>query len=269
MTDVTRRRRSQSWAPSASDRNPPTCSYHCRSYRNQVAEIVETAQEIFVEVRLEGRTAARAHLIDLVFVGINEVSLGIRIQTPRDLEQCGRMQLVVVVQEHDEVPRAIGDRSVRCGGDTALLFGKRQPYPRFAGCRIEQVLPHSGVRRFVVGDAELPVWIVLRRHRVDATVEMIEVRVEGWQNHRYDRLRTAALQASARPPQPARYKRGSCVASQAAYSGPECGAADAADHSTGKSPIGWSAFATRATSVTRAADPANGIRHTKPAFLEC
>ena len=113
------------------------------------------------------------------------------------------MQLVVVIQEHDEFPRAIRDGSVRCGRDPTALVrqtpaGSAVRRPPFRAGTAAPVGPTIR-RRY----AQLPVGIVLRRDRVDATAEMIEVRVEGWQDHRDDRLRLAAPEAAARPPQTA------------------------------------------------------------------
>ena len=83
-----------------------------RAHRDQMPHVVETAEQVVVELRFERRTAPDANLVDLVFIGVDQIGVGLSVQTLRDFEECRRITFVVVIEQQDEVAGRGGDRTV-------------------------------------------------------------------------------------------------------------------------------------------------------------
>ncbi len=87
-----------------------------------------------------------------------------RIQTPCYLQQRVRVQLVVVIEQHDELSAGNGERLIRRRRNAATLVGEHHTNPGIRGCRLEKILTNSGIGRPIVRDAQLPIQIVLSDH---------------------------------------------------------------------------------------------------------
>ena len=129
-------------------------------------------------------------LVDLVLVAVDQIRLGMGDQLLGNQIQRVRGDLVVAVHEDDEIPLGALERAVRRLGDMPV----RGPCDDLDAPVTLGVLGehsrHVGLGRCVVGDAELPVGVELRAHRVDGAAEPAFRRVVDRHDDREQRRRS-------------------------------------------------------------------------------
>ena len=99
-------------------------------HHHQVARVHAGQEVLGRPVGLEVRLAARARQVQLVFVRVDDVGVGMCVEVPDDLEQRVRRQLVVVIEQRDELAVRQLQRGVRGGRDAAVRRGVANADPR-------------------------------------------------------------------------------------------------------------------------------------------
>ena len=134
----------------------------------QMRDVVLAREQVGEEVRLEVGGMAVAVPVDLVLVAVDEIGLGPGVEQGGDLVEGVRRQRVVMVEQGDPFAGGEGERGIGGGGDVPVLSRRKTTLIRRSarGVALEQ-RPHVRRGRGVVGDAQLPVRIRLRQHRID------------------------------------------------------------------------------------------------------
>ena len=156
-------------------------------------------------VGLEERPRVAPALVDLVFVGVDVVDLGVGAQRLLDQRERVGMERVVVVEEDDELAARHRQRVVGGGDDAAVLpRGGRPGSGRPRGRRASTISQHLRVGRAVVDEAELPVAEALAAHRVEHRPKDSR---RGFVDRRQDREAGGGQPAQPRPPRRCEIRR--------------------------------------------------------------
>ncbi len=132
-------------------------------------------EKLRVPIRFEVGIGAAALPVELVLVAVEQMTIGVFLQSERRKIKRARRQLVVVIEQRDEL--ALGEREgvVRSGRDVTVLRASHHFDPRILAREFLQERPDVFLRRGVVGDAKFPVRIELRLDRADGAPEPFQV----------------------------------------------------------------------------------------------
>ncbi len=153
----------------------------------EVAGVHAREKRIGVPVRLEERVGPLAVVVDLVFVGVEHVDVGHTIGGERALEERVRRQEIVVIEEAHELALRERQRRIARARDVAVLTSERElDAPLEAGVLLEDPAD-AGIARCVVGDAQFPIGIHLRAHRIEGRAQVAFRRIVGRHDHAEER----------------------------------------------------------------------------------
>ena len=138
-----------------------------RAGRPQVTGVHAREERVGRPVGFEVRLAVQARLVDLVLVGIEHVDVGKAIDRKRDLEERIGREDIVVIEKADELTGCYFERGVRRTCDVTVLATKTTLMRSSSARYSSSTLRTCGCFRSVVGDAQFPVRIGLRTHRLD------------------------------------------------------------------------------------------------------
>ena len=87
----------------------------------EMIDVILAEKKFRVPIGFEKRIRARAVLIDLVFVGINQTGVRMPLDLERDQRQRVFREGIVLIQQRAPFARRESERGVRAGGDVAVL----------------------------------------------------------------------------------------------------------------------------------------------------
>ena len=95
---------------------------------HEVTGVHAREEMLWRPVRLEEDVAPCALQIELVFVGVDDVGVGVRVEVADDFGQRIRRELVIVIEQRHEVPARQLQGQVRGNRDPAVHRGEADPH---------------------------------------------------------------------------------------------------------------------------------------------
>ncbi len=133
----------------------------------KVAGVHSREERVGRPVGFEVRLAVESRLVDLVLIGVEHVDVGIAVDRQRDFkERVGRKRIVVIEKTHELACRQSQCRVAR-RGDVAVLGAIDHLDARVQCGVLLEYFADVPLFGGVVGDAQLPIGIGLREHRLD------------------------------------------------------------------------------------------------------
>ena len=111
--------------------------------------------------------AGRAIGADLILIEVDHIGIRARVERLGQLEKRIRGQQIVVVEDQHKLASGEGQGGVRVRADPAIVAQQAQADARVSGGGLFKHSPHAGAGRATIGQAELPVRVALRLHRLD------------------------------------------------------------------------------------------------------
>src|SRR5687767_2636682 len=90
---------------------------------------------------------------------------------------------IVLIQERTPFARRESERGVRAGGDVAVLLAEDKFDSRIARCNLFEKRPDVRIRRSIIGDAKLPMFVELSFDRSDGCLDNLPRRIVDGKNY--------------------------------------------------------------------------------------
>ena len=158
-----------------------TAHYH------KMSDVVMPQQKVRRVIRLKERIKALALLVDLVFIRIHEIRIGLVIQRTNDFKQRLRCQFIVIVHETDVITGSEFYGRIRRRRNTSVAVTKDNLDTGIARGKLFQQRLDVRRRRMVISQAQFPVGVPLVLHGFNAFAQPDLVHVVHRCHHRDER----------------------------------------------------------------------------------
>ncbi len=136
-------------------------------HHTQVAGVHLSPHSLRRPVGLEERAGVVAADADLVLVGVDVVGVGAPLDCLVDLDECMRVELVVMVEQNDELASRCLQSIVGCSDYAAVGLAPLDPHPLVGEPELLEQGGDMHCRRGVVNETQLPVREALGPHRLE------------------------------------------------------------------------------------------------------